>query len=197
MHCQTRKLYFLLFFLTGLSQVFLAQYHPHVKLDHTNEECNKASALIRIEGFGNRDSTQIIWSSGQTNVNTVENLDAGDYSVHVRFVFKDSLRHVKDTVINFTVEKELCPLLIPRYFSPNGDGYNDELSIIHIENYPEFEFIVYNKLGQRVHYQQRSYVPWDGKWLGTGLPDGTYYFVLFYNKKNTSEFVKGDLTILR
>ncbi|MCO6481781.1 MAG: gliding motility-associated C-terminal domain-containing protein [Flavobacteriales bacterium] len=61
---------------------------------------------------------------------------------------------------------------IPNVFSPNGDGRNDRF---HIENaqYLDNELSIYNRWGQVVFHATNYRNQWDG----TGLPDGTYYYV--------------------
>jgi gliding motility-associated-like protein len=168
----------------------------HFFVHTTPEVCQKGKA--RFEVTGHYDSLNYHWSTGQVNIPSINNLDAGDYWLTARVVYKeDTVKRSKDTTLIFKIEKELCPLLIPKYFSPNGDGYNDLFTIGNIESFPNFELLIYNKWGQRVHYQKGSFIPWDGKWLGSDLADGAYYYVLYYNKDNTSEFLKDDVTILR
>jgi gliding motility-associated-like protein len=189
--------YLLLLVFIFFELTLIAQKNHFVSLTKTDEQCEKASASVQILGATKVDSVAIEWSTGEFDKYNISDLSAANYIVHVKYIHIDSVRTLHDTIIIFRIEKIQCPLLIPRYFSPNGDGYNDFLSIGRIEYFPEFEFIVYNKSGQRVHYQYKNFTPWDGKWLGTNLPDGTYFYVVFYDKKNTSEFMKGDITILR
>ena len=188
---------FMLGVLILISLNSYAQKSRQVWLDKKPEDCSDGSALVRLDGTYPPDTLNIWWSTGEKDLRHVNGLKAGDYHVRVRLVNKDSLVFVKDTTIWFSIEKVPCPLMVPKYFSPNDDNYNDTFTIGYIERYPEFELFIYNKSGQRVHHQKDTYQPWDGKWLGMELPDGTYYFVLFYNKKNQSEFLSGDITILR
>jgi gliding motility-associated-like protein len=174
-----------------------AQNHQ-LSLQLVPEQCTPGGAILNISDITSHDSIGLSWSSGQKDIIQANNLSAGNYQVHVKIVTKkDSVRHVRDTTLAFNIEKEPCPVIVPKYFSPNDDGYNDLLTIGYIENYPEFELIIYNKWGQRVHHQQKTYIPWDGKWLGSNLPDGTYYLVLFYKKGDNGNLYKSDITILR
>ncbi len=91
----------------------------------------------------------------------------------------------------------MCKVSVGSYFTPNGDNYNDHLYVSNWESYPNFELEIYNKWGQKIHSQKAKYVPWDGTWAGTKVPDGTYYFVFFYDASIKSKLLKGDFTILR
>ena len=46
-------------------------------------------------------------------------------------------------------------------------------------------------------YEKENYLPDTDKWDGSGLPDGTYYYVLTYEGYIRSGEHKGSLTILR
>jgi gliding motility-associated-like protein len=163
----------------------------------TAEGCTKAKASLEIIGTTPNDVIVINWSSGQKNVRELNDLIAGDYSAYISILHTDTIAHFKDTIINFKIEKVECAVMVAKYFSPNGDGYNDKLGIEHIDLYPDFELEVFSKFGQKVYTQKKNYIPWDGKWQGIDLPDGTYYFVLFYNADDKNNLVKGDITILR
>jgi gliding motility-associated-like protein len=190
-----RSAFFIVLFVQIISG--MAQLRVPLRLEISVEQCEKGSALLFLDPPQVKDSVVIEWSGGQANQTYLRGLSAGNYFVRVYILRRDSARQKMDTTVYFTINKERCPLSIPKYFSPNADNYNDLLEIANIDKYPEFELFIYNKTGQRVHHQKDTYEPWDGKWLGMDLPDDSYYYLLFYDKKNKEQFVKGDLTILR
>lgn len=63
-------------------------------------------------------------------------------------------------------------VVTPNVFSPNGDGVNDRF---HIENaqFMDNELSIYNRWGQVVYHATN----YRNQWAGTGLPDGTYYYL--------------------
>lgn len=156
-----------------------------------NEDCTKGAAGIDIQGIQSNDTVNVTWSNGQANVNSISDLDAGNYNVHV--VIKNKL----DTTINYSINKDKCKVYPSNHFTPNGDNYNDTWQVGNTQYYPNFELYVFNKWGQQVHSQKGSYTPWDGKWNGINALDGTYYYVFYYDAGNKHDFVKGDVTILR
>lgn len=174
-----------------------AQLHPLIRLETSAEQCEKGVALIFLPASHPKDSLVIEWSTGPTNQNFLRGLSAGNYFVRIFLQRKDSVHQKFDTLINFEIEKLRCPVSVPKYFSPNEDDYNDFLEISNIDRYPDFELLIFNRSGQRIHHQQKTYEHWDGKWLGINLPDDTYYYLLFYDKENKSEFIKGDITLIR
>jgi gliding motility-associated-like protein len=164
----------------------------------SDEGCTKGTASLVITGTLASESVSWTWSTGQKNVNEIGLLSEDFYSVHIHTEkSQDSLLIKTDTTIFFNIQKLLCPILVPKYFSPNDDGYNDLFRIGNVELYPDFEFYVYNKWGQRVHFQKKTFEPWNGMWNGIPLPDATYYFVFFYSGRDKETLVKGDIAILR
>ena len=76
-------------------------------------------------------------------------------------------------------------ILIPSFFSPNGDGINEAFLIPNLENFPGNEIHIFNRWGSEVfhatNYHRTS--GWDGSTTGNTwghgeLPSGTYYYVL-------------------
>lgn len=160
-----------------------------VQLSKTHYQCNKGTAGIQILS----GSTPISWSwsNGESNVSSISELEAGDYYVQIRDASQ------KDTTIYFKIEKFECQIFVQNHFTPNGDNFNDTWNIYLTEFHPRFKLHVYNKWGQQVHTQSGKYVPWDGTQGGVAVPDGTYYYIFYYEANDDRNYVKGDVTILR
>ncbi|MBB5441002.1 gliding motility-associated-like protein, partial [Pedobacter sp. AK017] len=86
-------------------------------------------------------------------------------------------------------------LNIPTLFTPNGDGRNDRFEIRGLDQYLQNNLIIVNRWGNEV-YKQTDY---KNDWLGEGLNEGTYYYVLRVKKNTTSNWLtyKGYITLLR
>jgi gliding motility-associated-like protein len=85
--------------------------------------------------------------------------------------------------------------VIPNTFSPNNDGINDTWRIQHLESYPGALVQVYDRYGKQVFTSIGYGRDWDGKFLGTPLPIGTYYYIV--DPKNGRKLISGSITILR
>jgi gliding motility-associated-like protein len=117
------------------------------------------------------------WSGGQ-NTQVISGLPAGSdkvYSVVVTDAFGC-------TVEGSTTLTEPPPVLekMPRGFSPDGNGVNDELIIPGIKAYTSNNITIFNRWGNEVF---NSEGPYQNDWLGKGkngeeLPEGTYFVVL-------------------
>jgi gliding motility-associated-like protein len=72
----------------------------------------------------------------------------------------------------------LKKVTVPNAFSPNGDGINDVWNIKNLNTYPESQIQVFNRYGQVVFESNGYAQPWDGRYNGSHLPGGTYYYVI-------------------
>lgn len=160
----------------------------HALLTTTNKVCEKGSAAVSI--VSGSPPYIFAWSTGDTG-DEVSGLEAGNYSVTL------TDNHAHDTTFYFSITEDVCEPGVANHFTPNGDDFNDRWSISGLNYFPDFELIVYNRWGQRVHYQTGQYIPWDGTNLGLPLPDATYYYIIFLSRGDTSKTMKGDVSIIR
>ncbi|WP_461453201.1 PKD domain-containing protein [Mucilaginibacter sp.] len=86
-------------------------------------------------------------------------------------------------------------IVVPNAFTPNGDGINDYWEIQHLDSYPNCVVQVFNRYGERLFYSVGYPNPWDGKYKGSSLPAGVYYYII--DPKNGRKTVSGSLTILK
>jgi gliding motility-associated-like protein len=96
-----------------------------------------------------------------------------------------------------TVTTEITRL-IPNAISPNGDGKNDvwKLEFVNLL-YPDATVEIYNRWGQQIFNSVGYTEPWDGKYNGDLVPDGTYYYVINLNDSSEPEPFKGSVLVLK
>ncbi len=90
---------------------------------------------------------------------------------------------------------------LPNGFTPNGDGVNETFAFPQLdfnpEQYPDRDFLVFNRWGDVIYQAQPYQNDWDGRdQQGQDLPEGTYYFILRLDIAN-GNILRGDVTILR
>jgi gliding motility-associated-like protein len=70
-------------------------------------------------------------------------------------------------------------LVVPKFFSPNGDGKNDYFSI-ETNGRDVYHFEVFTSRGQRIFSSESPSIMWDGIIEDTGKPaiPGTYYYYI-------------------
>ncbi len=79
-------------------------------------------------------------------------------------------------------------------FTPNGDKDNDVFYIGNIEKFPDNNLKIYNRYGKSVFSATNYINDWDGKYLGSDIPAGTYYYIL---NDGIDKTYKGTVTLLR
>lgn len=92
-------------------------------------------------------------------------------------------------------------LHIPNVFTPNGDGVNDYFRIEGLlSQCDEASVEVYNRWGQLIFSDNKTYFAWDGKDKnGLEIADAVYFIILKSKKKNEIEFKEfhSTLTLMR
>ncbi|GIV32549.1 MAG: hypothetical protein KatS3mg031_0084 [Chitinophagales bacterium] len=102
-----------------------------------------------------------------------------------------------DTVVIY-VDENIDPrnvLFIPNAITPNGDGVNEVWNIRNIELYLNHEIIILNRWGDVIFSSSPYSTPWDGRYKGTPVPDGTYYYII--KLKDVNKVLNGPLTVVR
>ena len=94
------------------------------------------------------------------------------------------------------IEMEFIDICIPNYFTPDGDGINDGWAPGCAENYPNLTFDIFDRYGRKVATYRIGEV-WDGKYNGTELPTGDYWFVVRTNSSESDREFVGHFTLYR
>ncbi|KAF2079265.1 T9SS type B sorting domain-containing protein [Flavobacterium sharifuzzamanii] len=82
----------------------------------------------------------------------------------------------------------------PRFFTPNGDGYNDLWVIKNIDQMPDYTISIFDRYGKLLKQMNQNGSGWNGIFNGREMPSDDYWFtLLFVNGKN----VKGHFSLKR
>jgi len=88
-------------------------------------------------------------------------------------------------------------IIIPNYFTPDGDGLNDLWIPKNIEGFPEIYLTVYDRYGRFVYKFEDNKNGWDGLYEDNTLPTGDYWYILKPNGANESRAFIGHFTLYR
>ena len=132
------------------------------------------------------------WTDNQNSI-TINMSDVGDYEYSINGLnFQNS--NVFTGLLNgeYTVTvrdkkgcgiatKEVYLLNYPKFFTPNGDGYNDNWNIQFSQFEPTFEVKIFDRYGKLLKVMNKTEF-WDGTFNGKLLPSDDYWFyVTRYN----------------
>jgi|GEM_PF-501474 len=138
------------------------------------------------------------WSDGSTS-KEIEITISGNYALTVtnecgQFKYAADV-NIKDCG---------CNIYIPNVFSPNGDGWNDELEVFTGCDYPlrMLCFSVYDRWGNNIYTaKEGKSVRWDGSCKGQIMPTGVYVWLMEYevvrNGVTGHLTQSGDISIVR
>lgn len=147
-------------------------------IDWTEDE---NSITVNIKGDGIYEYS--IDNLNFQDSNVFANLKAGEYTVYV-----------KDKKECGIAKKTFYLLTYPKYFTPNGDGYNDKWQIKFSDIEPNMSIKIYDRYGKLIVAFFGNDFGWDGTLNNIQLPSDEYWFVI--QRENGKEF-KGHFSMKR
>ena len=82
----------------------------------------------------------------------------------------------------------------PRFFTPNGDGYNDDWKIKNLDLFPKSVITIFNRYGKLLKELNSINPSWNGIYLGNELPADDYWFYLNFGD---GKIIKGHFSLKR
>jgi gliding motility-associated-like protein len=93
------------------------------------------------------------------------------------------------------VSKEITVLSIPKFFTPNNDGYNDFWTVKGMISYPTSELRIFDRYGKLIKELTPNSLGWDGTFNGQELPSSDYWFVFKLDAISSEK--RGHFTLKR
>lgn len=134
----------------------------------------------QIIDFSDNNSIQILYTDNggdyvfsidgihYQNSPLFENLSPGEYVIYIK-----DLRGCLPIS-----SKKVFILDFPKFFTPNGDGYNDTWYIKNLNLYPESTISIFDRYGKLLKQFSSYSNGWNGTYNGENLPADDYWFVL-------------------
>ncbi|WP_343695116.1 choice-of-anchor L domain-containing protein [Flavobacterium sp.] len=143
---------------------------------------NENSVLIQYTGVGNYEFSldgETFQSDPQFN-----NVLPGIYTVSAR---DKNGCGISNSFVVYVLD-------YPRFFTPNGDGYNDLWYIQNSNVIPPYTLQIFDRYGKFLKQMNQNSTGWNGLFNGQQLPSDDYWFtLLFADGKN----VKGHFSLKR
>ena len=141
------------------------------------------------------EGASYLWQDGST---------ASSFEVNASGIYEVELSLCGDTIIrDITIEVEDCPCIIsiPNAFTPDGDGANDEFSVLRNCEVEGFTLKIYNRWGELVYVTENPDDGWNGQTKKNEAPKDHYLYFTQYtfieigqvNEKQQ----RGDFTLIR
>jgi len=150
-----------------------------VDIDDFNE--NGSTVLIHYIGSGNYEFSidGIIFQPSPYFADVA----AGEYTARIRDKNGCGEDFQQIQVLNY-----------PKYFTPNGDGYNDFWSIKNLPSLSNMKINIFDRIGKLVYQINSKQQSWDGKYGAEDLPSADYWFVIH---KEDGKTIKGHFALKR
>ncbi|MFA7379331.1 MAG: FG-GAP-like repeat-containing protein [Bacteroidia bacterium] len=124
--------------------------------------------------------------------------DTGTYRIRL---IAESNFGCKDTAWKFVKVSDSLSIYIPNIFTPNEDGTNDtwEVTLIGVSDY---SVMIFNRWGEKLFEQDytsgTNVVSWNGRYRGSDVADGVYFFILNYTVRGVGRNERaGPIHIVR
>jgi gliding motility-associated-like protein len=100
----------------------------------------------------------------------------------------------KSCVLNLLIEE--FPVVLPKFFSPNGDGNNERWEIPYFNIlYPQGTVIILDRYGRKLLEYKGNFEGWDGNIGGFAASTGVYWYIVQLEKD--AQPIKGNFTLVR
>ncbi|KDN56363.1 gliding motility protein [Flavobacterium seoulense] len=155
-----------------------------IKDIEVNELSNNNSILVLVEGIGNYEYS-LDDNNTYQDANLFENVPAGIHEVLV-----------KDKNGCGIANQSVAVLGVPRYFTPNNDGFNDYWNIkgINEEFNSKTVIRIFDRYGKFLKDINPKDQGWDGTFNGKQLPSDDYWYTA---KLENGKEIKGHFSLKR
>lgn len=85
----------------------------------------------------------------------------------------------------------------PKYFTPNGDGFNDRFTIKALEGQKDMLIYIFDRDGKLITQLLSESEGWDGTFNGQPLPASDYWFTVSYTEEGIKKEYKSHFSLLR
>ena len=158
------------------------------------------------DGFSDTNAIEVIVSPNDGTYAYEYALDEGAYQTSNIFLDVAPGEHTVWVRVVGSESGAACPaseriviLNYPKFFTPNGDGYNDTWNIWTLKSQPESKIYIFDRHGKLLKQLSPNGEGWDGTFNGRDLPSTDYWFSVEYIEPNTGlnkEF-RGHFTLKR
>ncbi len=173
-----------------------------------NIGCTKTKKYTAIVSeIASITGTAVTDFSGDKNSLVIAYTGIGNYEFSIDGTFfQDSPRFTSVLAGAYTIyvrDKNGCGLSLPfttyvldypRFFTPNGDGYNDFWKIKNSDFLPQTTLFIFNRYGKLLKQLDALESGWDGSFNGILVPADDYWFHLAFTN---GKIIKGHFSLKR
>ncbi|NNC60892.1 MAG: T9SS type B sorting domain-containing protein, partial [Eudoraea sp.] len=120
----------------------------------------------------------VVTSNGGAVEHSLDGLNFQDESVFQNIPGGLYIISVRGDSSCSNVTREFFHLVVPKFFTPNGDGINDFFEVEGIGSLSDYEINLYDRYGKLIKNALGVPLRWDGSFNSRLLPSGDYWFTV-------------------
>ena len=143
--------------------------------------------VVTIEATGNGGDYEYQLDEGQFQDSPLfDHVFSGIHTITVRDKNGCGITTVEAIVVNY-----------PKYFTPNGDGFNETWNIVDLSEQQFATIYIYDRYGKLLKQIKPSGQGWDGMYNNQLVISDDYWFTISYLKNGKSKEIKAHFTLKR
>ncbi len=164
------------------------KYTPYLELTYSDAFVYPTFISVNVLGAGSGNYEYQLDNLPYQDSNIFNNVFPGEHQISVR----DKDGHCNPVPLNAVI------INYPKFFTPNGDGYNESWNIPQlILSNPNAPIFIYDRYGKLLKQISPSGNGWNGMFNGQPLPSSDYWFTVDYDEKGTSKVFKSHFSLKR
>ena len=152
----------------------------------TDAFTNNATITVTVNPVGTGNLIYSLDGGAWQTSNVFTGVQAGSHTVMVEDV---------EGCTNLTQTIEVIDF--PKYFTPNGDGFNDKWKIVGLEAKHNAKIYIFDRYGKLIKQIDPLGDGWDGKYNGQDIPSTDYWFNIDYVENNQQKQFKAHFSLKR
>jgi len=104
---------------------------------------------------------------------------------------------IKDLSGCTNVSREIVVIGYPKFFTPNGDSFNDTWNVIGLDKQTNAVIYIFDRYGKFLRQLSPSKNGWDGTYNGRDLPSTDYWFKVIYLENKINKEFKSHFSLIR
>ncbi len=147
------------------------------------DDSDNNTITVNVTGEGDYEFALDDINGPYQDQNIFENVFAGIHTIYIR-----------DKNGCGVISEDVSVIGFPRFFTPNGDGFNDTWQVLGVGFQPTSKILIFDRFGKILARLDANSEGWDGTYRGKPMPSTDYWFKVELEDKRLR---KGHFSLIR